>query len=293
MVLSKTPPWFYLVLAFLGLLVLALGVWWLYLLTTFARMLGPEQVRILNMLRWEGSTFLVLLGVGALSIAVLHWRDVRKARALQALFASLTHELKTPLASMRLQAEVIRDLIADESHDHDQLTALTTRLIQDTRKFEYELDKGLQLSRVEAQGPLTLAQVDLGRFLRKLAGRQGQQIEVTGEAVVLADEMALDMVFRNLLENTARHNPKSSGVRIVLNADGTNVMCRYDDQGAPFGGDRRNLGELFYKHESKRGTGIGLYLVKQLMKAQHGRMTLSEDGPLVFHLHFRRGEELA
>jgi len=293
MVLSKTPRWLYLLLAFLGLLVLALGVWWLYLLSTFARMLGPEQVRILNMLRWEGSTFIVLLAVGALSIVFLHWRDLRKARALQALFASLTHELKTPLASMRLQAEVIRDLIADESHDHDQLTALTTRLIQDTTKFEHELDKGLQLSRVEGQGTISLGQIDLGRYLRKLGPKQEVKVEVTGEGVVLADELALAMVFRNLFENTAGHNPTSPGVRLALVIEGGSVVCHYDDQGSPFRGDRRQLGELFYKHESKRGTGIGLYLVKQLMTAQDGRLEISDEGPLRFDLHFRRGEELA
>jgi signal transduction histidine kinase len=53
------------------------------------------------------------------------------------------------------------------------------------------------------------------------------------------------------------------------------------------------LGELFYKHDSKKGTGIGLYLVKQLMKAQQGKLSFSQEGPLVFFLEFRRGEELA
>lgn len=293
MVLNKTPRWFYLLVAFLGLLVLALGVWWLYLLTVFASMLGPNQVKTLNMLKWEGTTFLVLLIACGGSIALLYWRDLRKTRALQGLFASLTHELKTPLASMRLQAEVIRDLIADESHDHGQLTALTTRLIQDTNKFEHELDKGLQLSRVEGDGTLTLGQVDLARFIKKLAAKLNTQVQVQGEGVVLADEMALTMVLRNLFENTQRHNPSSPGIKVDFQHEGGTLVCRYDDQGQAFQGERRLLGELFYKHDSKKGTGIGLYLVKQLMKAQQGKLTLSEQGPLVFLLHFKRGEELA
>jgi signal transduction histidine kinase len=293
MVLNKTPRWFYLLVGFLALVVLALGAWWLYLLTVFAKMIGPTEDKVVRMLMWEGSTFLVLLTSSAVSVAVMYWRDLRKTSALQALFASLTHELKTPLASMRLQAEVIRDLIADESHDHDQLTALTTRLIQDTSKFEHELDKGLQLSRVEGQGTLTLSPVDLGRFVRKLATKHGLTLEVTGNGVVLADEMALTMVFRNLFENTARHNLQGTKATVSFQEQGDALVCSYDDHGKVFAGDRKMLGELFYKHDSKKGTGIGLYLVKQLMKAQQGKLSFSQEGPLVFFLEFRRGEELA
>lgn len=292
MVLSKTPRWFYLIVAFLGLLVLALGIWWLYLLTVFAQMMGPEKSGVLNMLKWEGTTFLLLLMAAAISISVLYWRDLKKTRALQALFASLTHELKTPLASMRLQAEVIRDLIADESHDHAQLTNLTTRLIQDTSKFEHELDKGLQLSRVEKDGVLTLAPVDLNRFVKKLATKHAVNIEIQGEGLVLADEMALTMVFRNLFENSLRHNPTSVVTKLKMTSNGAEVICHYDDGGKEFLGDRSKLGKLFYKHESKKGTGIGLYLVQQLMKTQQGHLRFSASGPLTFSLHFKRAEDL-
>jgi len=286
MELNRTPRWYYLILAFMGLLLLALGAWWLYLLSVFARMLGPEQARISTMLRWEGSTFILLLGTGVTAIAVLYWRDLRKARALQALFASLTHELKTPLASMRLQAEVIRDLIADESHDHDQLTALTTRLIQDSAKFEHELDKGLQLSRIEGQGPLDLSPIDLGRFIKKIASKQTLPVEVLGDGTVMADELALTMIFRNLLENSLRHAGNQK-VTITIAAQGEEVVCSYDDHGKDFKGNRNQLGELFYKHESKKGTGIGLYLIKKLMLSQQGRLQISSQGPLVFNLHLR------
>lgn len=290
MELSKTPRWFYLLVACLGLLVLALGTWWLYLLTTFARMLGPAQTNVVNMVKWEGSTFLALIVIAGLGVAFLYWRDLKKTRALQALFASLTHELKTPLASMRLQAEVIRDLITDENHDHAQLTALSTRLIQDTSKFEHELDKGLQLARLEGQGPLTLVPIELGRFIKKLALKQPVQVEIQGHGVVLADELALQMIFRNLLENTVRH-AQSGRATLTLETRGETVTCVYDDHGTSFRGDRRQLGQLFYKHDSKKGTGIGLYLVKHLMHAQQGLLLHSATGPLTFTLQFKAAPE--
>lgn len=271
---------------------MGLGVWWMYLLTFFARAMGPGQGHVLNMVKWEGTTFLVLLVGAGCGLGFLYWHDLRKTRALQALFASLTHELKTPLASMRLQAEVIRDMSVDEAHDHGQLEELTTRLIQDTSKFEHELDKGLQLSRVEQDAVMTLVPVDLARFIKKHASKDllGRELILQSESqhsVVLADEMALKMVFRNLFENSLRHNPEGKRVTITLKRQADQLICRYDDHGPDFTGDRKRLGQLFYKHESRKGTGIGLYLVKQLMQAMQGRFSISEQGPLVFSLQFK------
>lgn len=283
--------WFYLITASLSLLVLALGVWWLYLLTVLSRMIGPTSSGVINMVKWEGSTFLILIIASSMTLMYLYTRDLKKTRALQALFASLTHELKTPLASMRLQAEVIRDMIADETHDHYKLTSLTTRLIQDTTKFEHELDKGLQLSRVEKDGELSLQPIDLERFIKKFVTKYDFKVQIEGKGHILADEMALNMMLRNLFENTQRHHPKSSGVKITLKSYQGQIHCRYDDHGAEFLGERKKLGQLFYKHESKKGTGIGLYLIKQLMNAQKGRFDISAQGPLVFTLVFLAAPE--
>src|SRR5690606_30663788 len=94
-----------------------------------------SQENFLNMMKWEGTFFFIFLVLLGSSLIVLYFRDMKKSKAMQAFFSSLSHELKTPLASMRLQAEVIKDLIEDESHSHDQLSSLTQRLIQDTHKL--------------------------------------------------------------------------------------------------------------------------------------------------------------
>jgi signal transduction histidine kinase len=285
--LAKNPKWFYALVGILSLLVFVMGAWWLYLLTIFAEMMGPSQARIVNMVRWEGSTFLFLIVITSILLMLLYSRDLKKSRALQALFASLTHELKTPLASMRLQAEVIRDMAIDESHDHQKLSELSHRLIEDTVKFEHELDKGLQLSRVQQDGIMTLAPIELSRFIKKLAQKNNLLVEITGSATIMGDEMALQMIFRNLFENTKRHHPHFSKISIKLDTIDNEVRCTYNDHGQDFKGDRKKLGVLFYKHESLKGTGIGLHLVTELMHAQKGRLRFSPQGPLIFYLFFK------
>jgi len=211
---------------------------------------------------------------------------------MQGFFSSLSHELKTPLASMRLQAEVIKDLIEDETHSHDQLSDLTKRLIEDTHKLESELEKSLQLSRIEQDARMTLAPVSLERFLKRQVQRLPFSLEIkleipSNDIEVMADELALKMIFRNLFENTQRHNKNASSVLIQVIKNGNVIEILYDDFGEKFSGELSNLGELFYKHNSSKGSGIGLYLIKSLMRKMNGQFEILNNQRLKFKLYFK------
>jgi signal transduction histidine kinase len=280
-------------------MLLGLGSWWLYLVfklhSTLITLNIPElgsQKRFLNMMKWEGSFFFIFLVLLGGSLFIMYIRDMRKSKAMQAFFASLSHELKTPLASMRLQAEVIKDLIEDEAHSHDQLADLTGRLIEDTHKLESELEKSLQLSRIEQDAEMTLAPIALERYLRrqeqKFLRPVALELSIADDASeVLADELSLNMIFRNLFENTRRHNEASRTVRIDVKRTGSAVEVLYDDYGKKFGGDAGHLGELFYKFNSTKGSGIGLYLIKNLMRKMDGSFEILNNDRLRFKLCFR------
>jgi signal transduction histidine kinase len=202
--------------------------------------------------------------------------------------------LKTPLASMRLQAEVIKDLIEDETHSHDQLSSLTKRLIEDTDNLESELEKSLQLSRIEQDGVLTLTPVSLEKYFRRHERRlHGIPLELNfsqGASEVMADELALNMIIRNLIENTLRHNPSTKKISVTSELQGQQVLVTYDDHGKKFSGPVDRLGELFYKHNSSKGSGIGLYLIKSLMKKMRGIFIVKSDDRLRFQLCFEKAD---
>lgn len=299
MEVRRPRRWFYLLTLLWVVMLLGLGSWWLYLVfklhTTLSNLNIPElgsQNNFLNMMKWEGSFFFIFLVLLGGSLIVLYIRDMKKSKAMQAFFSSLSHELKTPLASMRLQAEVIKDLIEDETHSHDQLSNLTKRLIEDTHKLESELEKSLQLSRIEQDAPLTLVPLSLERFLKrqeqKLQSPFKVELNIEPDAQeVLADELALNMIFRNLFENTIRHRKDATKVKISAKRSGPNVEILYDDLGTKFSGDPSHLGELFYKYQSTKGSGIGLYLIKNLMKKMHGNFQITNQERLQFHLTFK------
>jgi signal transduction histidine kinase len=299
MEVNKTRRWFYGLTLLWVVMLLGLGFWWLFLVfklhTTLSELNIPQlgsQSRFLNMMKWEGSFFFIFLILLGGSLFIMYFRDMKKSKSMQAFFASLSHELKTPLASMRLQAEVIKDLIEDETHSHDQLAELTGRLIEDTHKLEGELEKSLQLSRIEQDAVMTLIPVGIERYLKRQHSKLHTPIKVNLDIApdaqeVLADELSLNMIFRNLFENTLRHNKNVTRVEIKAIRKNHLVEIVYDDFGEKFKGDISHLGELFYKFNSSKGSGLGLYLIKNLMRKMQGHFEIQNDNHLIFKLTFK------
>ncbi|WP_127717553.1 sensor histidine kinase KdpD [Halobacteriovorax sp. HLS] len=272
----------------------ALGAWWFYLLSTYALKLetfflaNPElgvKPSIVRMLKWEISTFIIFMLLLSFSFLIVYLKDRKKTKALQDFFASLTHELKTPLASIRLQSEVITDLAQGKP-----LENLTKRLIEDTTNLEVQMDKILQLSRLERGGKLNSTAVELAPLINKVIKSLNYEMEISIESKtdseVYADEFATEIIVKNLIENTKNHS-KSKNVKIVLSDEGDKVILAYSDNGT-FDGQVSRLGELFYKHDSKKGSGIGLYLIKKFMKLMNGDAIFSNEPSLMTRLYFQR-----
>ncbi len=300
MELNKTRNWIFVLTALMTMLIMGLGVWWLYLLVKLSNTLKEikathslENMKFISLVKYEGLTFLILIFIVMALLIYFYWQDQKKSKAIQSFFASLSHELRTPLTSVKLQAEVIEDMTKDSK----ELAKLVGRLIQGTTKLESELEKSLQLARVERNGNLVLRPVDLNKFIEKLVNKNSAEfkIEVIKDKnipIVLAEENALEVIFRNLFENTKRHNGQDSSIEIKLKSDGHKVELLYNDHGKEFKGQRKKLGTLFYKHGSDKGSGIGLYLIKKLMTKMNGALSFKfdESNRLVFRMNFKNYE---
>lgn len=259
----------------------------------FESFLG-DKAKITTMITWEGGSFLVLLMLLSISLLILYLKDQRKTKSLQEFFASLTHELKTPLASIRLQGEVINEIL--ESKNDPTLDKLIGRLIDDTAKLETQMDKILQLSRIERGGDLNLTTLPLVPFIKRLSKTWVPEHEVvitapeTG-ANIEADEFALELIMKNLLENTRIHT-SSKKINIAVSADSDRIKLTYEDHGE-FSGDVEKLGTLFYKHNSRKGSGIGLYLSQKLLDKMNGNLIITKLGAgLKFDLLFKKSEDV-
>lgn len=242
------------------------------------------------MLLWEGGTFFILLILISSTFIFLYIKDLKKNRAMAIFFSSLTHELKTPLASIRLQADVIHDLLTQS--ENQMLKKLSERMIEDTGKLEIQMDKILQLSRMELGGNLNPTSINLDQFIKQIKNQWAKDFEIKIETkckdlVILADEFALELIFKNLIENTRRH---TSGKKIIIQIEegsSDSVFIKYTDAGI-FSGDKKRVGSLFYKHDSSKGSGIGLYLIKRLMEKMKGGLSILFEPKFTFILNFKK-----
>ncbi|MEO7775853.1 MAG: HAMP domain-containing sensor histidine kinase [Steroidobacteraceae bacterium] len=256
-----------------------------------------EQTR--RMLFWESSTFLLLLLTLSALLFWLYWREYRRTRAMQAFFAAVTHELRTPLTSVRLQAEALA-LTAGENQPSAELTR---RLLDDTHRLESQIDKALELARMEGGGSLAEQEIPLNPWLERVLGSMAQ---VHGARVQIATHIAADlppirgdaaavqMILRNQLENSVRHAQRTPvQVNVDARANAAGVEILYRDDGGGSSEPHAALGKLFQRGGASSGTGVGLYLTRVLMERMGGRVAFgtAANGGFETRLQFQRGPE--
>jgi signal transduction histidine kinase len=266
---------------------LALVVWWATFIERQARQIAELEAMRANgavdaaaqwsrtrlMLVGESSTSLALLLAVTLLLAWLYWREHRRARSMQAFFASVTHELRTPLTSIRLQAEAIAE--------GDQRAELARRLLEDSHRLESQIDKTLELARIEGGGPLREQGIPVAawfaRSLEGIASAHGERLDLQAQVAaelppIQADAGALQLILRNLVENSVRHarvNPVS--VRLTAVQRGDRLVLEYQDDGQGVAAGTGRLGRLFGRGPASSGAGVGLYLVRRLMQRMGGQ----------------------
>ncbi len=231
--------------------------------------------RTQRMLYWESPAFFGLLLACSVLIFWMYWADVKRARGIQAFFASVTHELRTPLTGIRLQAESIAESLG-EAHPE---APLVKRLLEDTMRLEAQVERTLELARLEGGGPVFIQSLQLKPWVERWikAWRQDYQgrveLDLEIEDVwIEADPTALQIIFKNLFENALRHSGLDA-VKIELRTCSLReqrIQLWLRDDGQGFSGDQKSLGRLFQKGPRSTGTGVGLYLVSTLMTRMGG-----------------------
>jgi signal transduction histidine kinase len=266
---------------------LVLVAWWATLIERQARHIAELEAlrgtgsalaaaqwsRTRLMLVGESASSLVLLLAISLLLAWLYWREHRRARGMQAFFASVTHELRTPLTSIRLQAEAIAE--------GDQRVELARRLLEDSHRLESQIDKTLELARIEGGGPLREQAIPLHAWLEQalvgIAQAYGGALDLRAHVdaalpPIQADAGALQMILRNLVENSVRHAHLSPvSVRLTAAVRGARLVLEYQDNGHGVAPGAGRLGRLFGRGPGSHGAGVGLYLVRRLMQRMGGR----------------------
>ena len=242
-----------------------------------------------NMFLYEGLVFLVLLAAGSTILMLSVRSEVRFKQARELFLAGATHELKTPLASLRLYAETLgRAGLKDEDR-----ARIHRRMVEDVGRLENLVDDVLSMSADDTfdQGPLQRLDLhaecaDVLDDLRRFFADRQATVELKGGrgATVFGSRLTFTLALRNLVVNAVRHCP--APVRVVVDVEPGQrwhrVTVRDNGPGIP----RRlhdRVFESFFTEQSGnhdgKGTGLGLYLVKRNVDNLGGSVELeSEEG---------------
>lgn len=236
-------------------------------------------------------SFVLIITVLVLFVISLA-RGIVEVRKQDTFIDSVTHELKSPLASLQLCLETLgREGLEEESREK-----LRTMMLDDVDRLRAFIDDVLEANRLSYARPgmLNVSDVALLQLVEDCADAVRARhkldanellIDVDPDLVVSTDRAALDIVVKNLIDNAAKYSSRPAHVEVRgrRGADGR-VLLEVTDHG--IGIDRQNLKRVFHRFyrvedqevRQRRGTGLGLFVVSALVKQLGGKVEAISEG---------------
>jgi signal transduction histidine kinase len=286
----RRPKWLHITMGVILITVaVALTVGWQILGQSGGRPGAGETVRWV--VYFFGTLLFLLLIGGLVLILVLLVREVRLNERQSNFISAVTHELKTPVASLKLYLDTLqmRDLRPEQRADFYRT------MEQDLERLHGTINSVLNAARytdrrVDDPRPVDLARlvvkaIDLTRVRNQLPE---ESFSYRGPAAltVMGDAGGLETAVLNLLDNAVKYSRDRVQVDVELDAPGDGQAClRVRDQG--LGMSRAHLRFVFNRfyhigaevRRSHTGTGLGLFIVKSVVKAHRGTITADSAGP--------------
>ncbi len=203
------------------------------------------------------------------------------------LIADAAHELRTPVAALKIHAENLRSAGSDAERRDSQ-----RRVEAGVARLERAIAQLLTLSRVEsAAATAARVEVDLRAVVRSrlddlshLAAERDIRLQLAlAPATVPGDQVALEAMVRNVLENALRYSPIGGTVAVRLEVNNGRAVLVIEDAGPGIPADaRERVFERFHRElgTEVEGSGLGLAIVAQVLKAHGGTIALDQSPTL-------------
>ncbi len=273
---------FFLVLGIcLSILAIALNIGWI--------LLNLREVVLLVI----GIVFFALIITGLILNTIFLLREIRRSEQHDAFLNSVTHELKTPIASIKLYLETLksRDVAPEKREEfYDVMLADSDRLLQ-------TVEQVLQAGRAgEKKRQLNIAETDIGSILNEAVEIVRSRYNLSSDVMrltvpeerlkVLGDENDLRIVFVNLLDNAVKYSGSDRKISIRAKKTGLNnkadIFVRDNGIGIP-ATELKRVFKRFYRVggpsvKETKGTGLGLAIVRSIVEKHGGKIKADSKG---------------
>jgi signal transduction histidine kinase len=273
---------------FYALIIYALTelIWWGYLLV-------KKMPSSLGMIVGEGSIFLIVFVVGAIWLHKSIHRERKLQEQKKNFLLSVTHELKSPLASIKILLQTIqkRDLTKEQVLD------FIGKSLMDIERLDDMVENMLLASKIENRSyTFPKAKFNLSVLVDSIVNRlqitkceSSQQIidaEIEPKIQITGDKFALTSVVTNLIENAIKYSGPCETVDVKLFSKEGRVYLQVADHGIGIADEEKGrIFDRFYRVGSEetrntKGTGLGLYIVKEVLDKHEASIKVKDNRPV-------------
>lgn len=267
-------------------------IWWGVLLAQIA----PERKA---MFIGEGLFFFIIFVGGAIKLKQALKREKKLHRQQHNFMLSVTHELKSPLASIKLYIQTIlkREL------DREQQQQFLKNSLKDIERLDDLVENVLIATKLESQKiQFQKEQFNLSDVVTKISERlqvyscttQIIKLNAEPDIYIEGDHFALSSMITNLLENAIKYSPPCEQVSVKLYKDKGGIVLSVADFGIGISDEeKKRIFNKFYRVGSEdtrktKGTGLGLYIVKTVADRHFGQIKVKDNKPsgTIFEITF-------
>ncbi|MFM2136555.1 MAG: hypothetical protein RL021_1955 [Bacteroidota bacterium] len=288
--------------------------WWAYLLTSLNDDIYRQKTELLllqsppsaevsaEILQLEEKLEhrkLMILGEGLVFLSLLVWgsfvtlrsfrRDLELVRLQQNFLLSVTHEFKTPLASIKLYLETI----SRHGLDKEKQQQFIRNALVDTERLNNLVENVLMANLFDHDKHFFAEEkVDLSNLLEeirfdfeRIPSHPALKFDVEENISVIGDPRALSTLVNNLLENAVKYSPGGTPIGLLLRRTDKEAELNVIDSGIGIPEEEKQLVfRKFYRSgdeltRSTKGTGLGLFLVKYITDKHKGTVSISDNTP--------------
>lgn len=247
----------------------------------------------------EGAVFALIMLLGGWLIVRAMRHELAIVRQSSNFLAAVTHELKSPLASLRLWVETLER----RTPDAEGLTRALGIMHADVDRLDTLIGNVLMASKVESRGArraathpvqgsldVAAAVASIIEHMAPQASRHGLSMGLDiaaddhGQLQVAIEQPAFEVIVRNLLDNAIKYSQAAGRIDVKLACHGAVALLRVTDYGIGLlPGEEKRIFDKFYRVgdemvRQSAGTGLGLFLVRAVAQEHHGSVTARSDG---------------
>lgn len=261
-----------------------------YYSTENFRDLKSDYERQKLMILSEGSVFLILLALGSIRLWQTFSKEILLARQQNNFLLSITHELKSPLASMKLSMQTLlkrsalenkyKKLVENSIDDADRLGNLVDNILYAARMEDTSHSLNTEMENISI-----LANNVLDKIQTSYKDSVIIKTAIQDNILMETDKSAFISVVNNLVENAIKYSNGNGVVEVALHKTEGSIVLEVKDSGIGIPEkDRANIFKKFYRigneeTRNTKGTGLGLFIVKRVVDLHNGKISVMDNKP--------------